>query len=124
LTKEYQSHSGAVNTGSSPKAQYAYSDGSSNHARRTSVTYPDSTVIDYDYGSSGGAEDVLNRVKQIKSGSTVLVEYSFLGVAQYVIAGYSGQPGVELTYYTSGGSGDAGDQYTGLDRFGRCVDQR
>jgi RHS repeat-associated protein len=31
---------------------------------------------------------------------------------------------VELTYYTSGGSGDAGDQYTGLDRFGRVVDQR
>jgi RHS repeat-associated protein len=31
---------------------------------------------------------------------------------------------MELTYYTSGGSGDAGDQYTGLDRFGRVVDQR
>jgi RHS repeat-associated protein len=29
-----------------------------------------------------------------------------------------------LTYFTSGGSGDAGDQYTGLDRFGRVVDQR
>ena len=35
-----------------------------------------------------------------------------------------GQPGVELTYYTSGGSGDAGDQYAGLDRFGRIVEQR
>ncbi len=31
---------------------------------------------------------------------------------------------MDLTYYTSGGSGDAGDQYTGLDRFGRVVDQR
>ncbi len=31
---------------------------------------------------------------------------------------------MELTYYTTGGSGDAGDQYTGLDRFGRVVDQR
>jgi RHS repeat-associated protein len=31
---------------------------------------------------------------------------------------------MELTYYTSGGSGDAGDQYTGLDRFGRVVNQR
>jgi RHS repeat-associated protein len=37
---------------------------------------------------------------------------------------YSCEPSVELTYYTSGGSGDAGDQYTGLDRFGRVVDQR
>ena len=31
---------------------------------------------------------------------------------------------MNLTYYTSGGSEDAGDQYTGLDRFGRVVDQR
>src|SRR5580658_9516958 len=31
---------------------------------------------------------------------------------------------MELTYYTSGGGGDGGDQYTGLDRFGRVVDQR
>jgi RHS repeat-associated protein len=29
-----------------------------------------------------------------------------------------------MTYITPGGSGDAGDQYTGLDRFGRIVDQK
>jgi len=36
------------------------------------------------------------------------------------------QPGVELTYVKLSGesTGDAGDQYTGLDRFGRVVDQR
>ncbi len=54
----------------------------------------------------------------------MLVDYSYLGQGRPVIANYSSQPGVELTYYTSGGSGDAGDQYTGLDRFGRIVDQR
>ncbi len=31
---------------------------------------------------------------------------------------------MDLTYIAPGGSGDAGDQYTGLDRFGRVVDQR
>src|SRR5947209_6370973 len=36
------------------------------------------------------------------------------------------QPGVDLTYVKQTGesNGDAGDQYTGLDRFGRVVDQR
>jgi hypothetical protein len=52
------------------------------------------------------------------------VDYSFLGQSRPVIANYTGQPGVELTYFTSGGSGEGGDQYTGLDRFGRIIDQR
>src|SRR5262249_45901051 len=36
------------------------------------------------------------------------------------------EPGIDLTYIKQGaeGTGDAGDQYTGLDRFGRVVDQR
>jgi len=36
------------------------------------------------------------------------------------------QPGTELTYVKLSGesNGDGGDQYTGLDRFGRVVDQR
>ena len=36
------------------------------------------------------------------------------------------QPGLDLTYIKQSGepNGDAGDQYTGLDRFGRVVDQR
>ena len=36
------------------------------------------------------------------------------------------QPGVDLTYVKQSGesNSDAGDQYTGLDRFGRVVDQR
>jgi RHS repeat-associated protein len=123
LTSEPQSHSGVV-TGSTPKVQYAYTNGADNHARRTSITYPDNTVVALDYGSAGAVDDVLNRIKQLKISTTVLADYSYLGQRVPVIANYSGQPGVELTYYTSGGSGDAGDQYTGLDRFGRIIDQR
>jgi RHS repeat-associated protein len=121
-TTEYQAHGGAVNTSTSPKVQYGYADGSSGYIRRTSSTYPDGTVISLGYGSSGSAEDVLNRLKQLTNGSTMLADYSYLGMGQAVIT--SNQIGSPLTYYTSGGSGDGGDQYTGLDRFGRIIDQR
>jgi hypothetical protein len=34
------------------------------------------------------------------------------------------QTGIDLTYISQDGqTGDAGDKYTGLDRFGRVVDQ-
>jgi hypothetical protein len=45
-------------------------------------------------------------------------------VNRTVIADYTTQPGVQLAYYTSGGNGDGGDQYTGIDRFDRVTDQR
>jgi RHS repeat-associated protein len=124
LTNEYQSHNGAVNTVSSPQVQYGYASGSSNTARRTSMTNPDGTQLSYQYDVVGSAGDVLNRVAHLQSGNAMGVDYSYLGVGTPVICGYSCEPSVELTYYTSGGSGDAGDQYTGLDRFGRIVDQR
>jgi len=130
LTTEYQSHSGAVNTGTSPKVQYAYADGSSSTIRRTQVTYPDATAIDYDYGTGSGNQDMLSVVKQLKNGATVLVDYSHLGVDRTVIANYSGQPGVELTYLKQSGdatlTGDRypGDDYYGIDRFDRVQDQR
>lgn len=123
-TQEAQEHAGAVG-GGSLMVQYAYTDGSANHTRLTTLTYPDVTrATTFDYGSAGGTDDLLSRVTALKQGTTTLVGYSYLGRDEIVIAGYSGQPGVELTYFTSGGSGDAGDQYTGLDRFGRVIDQR
>jgi hypothetical protein len=82
------------------------------------------------YGSSGSAEDVLNRLKQLKSGSNVLVDYTCLGQDTPVIANYSSQPAVALTYLKQSGDSDLtgdrnpGDDYYGLDRFGRVQDQR
>jgi RHS repeat-associated protein len=104
--------------------------GSANHPRRTSITRPDNTAIDLNYGSSGSADDVLNRLKQLKSGSTVLVDYTYLGQGTPVIANYSSQPAVALTYLKQSGDSDLtgdrnpGDDYYGLDRFGRVQDQR
>ncbi len=54
----------------------------------------------------------------------MLMSDSYLGLGTVVIESYP-QPRVELTYVKQSGesNGDAGDQYTGLDRFGRVVDQ-
>jgi len=52
LTADYQSHSGAVNTGSTPKVQYAYASGSANTIRPTTVVYPNGRVVTYGYDSS------------------------------------------------------------------------
>jgi RHS repeat-associated protein len=126
LTADHQSHSGAVVIGSTPRVQYAYADGSANHTRLTSLTYPDSRVVTLDYGTAGGGDDLLCRLAALKQGTMVLAAYSYLGVNLPVRVNYSGEPGVELTYLKQGAepNGDAGDQYTGLDRFGRLVDQR
>jgi len=125
LSTEYQEHGGAVNTSTSPKVQYAYANGSANHFRPTTMTYPNGQSLTFDYGSSGGSDDVLSRVAALKQGTTSLAAYTYLGLSQVLKASY-GQPQLELTYIKQAGesNGDAGDQYTGLDRFGRVVDQR
>ena len=71
-------------------------------------------------------DDLLSRVFRLKHGSTVMAEYSRLGLNDIVRADDPPTPGVELTCIKQGAEsdGDAGDKYTGLDRFGRCVDQR
>ncbi len=58
------------------------------------------------------------------SGNT-LESYSYLGLATIVKRAHP-QSGVDLSYIKLTGEsvGDAGDQYTGLDRFGRIVDHR
>jgi RHS repeat-associated protein len=52
-----------------------------------------------------------------------LEEYSYLGLGT-IVQQNRPQPGTKLTYISqSSGTGAAGDQYTGLDRFGRVIDQ-
>ena len=124
LTSEWQSHSGAV-TGSSPRVQYAYSEmpSGANHSRLTSVTYASGYVVNYNYAS--GLDANISRLSSLSDASNTLEGYSYLGLVNVVKRAYS-QPGVDLSYIKLTGEsvGDAGDQYTGLDRFGRIVDQR
>ncbi|MFN6027616.1 MAG: RHS repeat-associated core domain-containing protein, partial [Planctomyces sp.] len=126
LTADYQSHSGAVNTGSSPKVQYAYASGSANTIRPTTVTYPNGRVVTYGYDTSNSMADALSRVVAViddDGGATHLADYAYLGQQSFVETDYT-QPDVKYTLIgTAGGDDpDTGDIYRGLDRFGRIKD--
>lgn len=82
LTKEYQSHSGAVNTSTSPKVIYAYTEmaSSANHSRLTSMTYPNGRVIGYNYAS--GLDAGISRLSSLTIEAT---HHSAAGSAGAVI---------------------------------------
>jgi RHS repeat-associated protein len=87
------------------------------------MTYPNGRVITYNYAT--GLDNTISRLTSIADGSTTLESLSYLGLNTVVKRSHP-QDGVDLTYIKQTGesNGDAGDQYTGLDRFGRVVDQR
>ncbi len=125
MTTEWQAVNGAVNTSTSPKVQYAFSEMASaaNHSRPTSTTYPNGRVLNYNYAS--GLDSNISRLSSITDGATTLEGYSYLGLGTVVIRSHS-QPGIDLTYVKQTGESDgsAGDKYIGLDAFGRVADQR
>jgi RHS repeat-associated protein len=125
LTNEYQSHSGAVNTSTTPQVQYAYTllSGGQNNSRLASLTYPNGRVLNYNYAS--GVDSAVSRLTSISDNSGTLESYTYLGAGTVVKRAHP-LVGMDLTYIKQSGesNGDAGDQYTGLDRFGRVVDQR
>ena len=128
LVTQYQSHSGAVNTGLTPNVQYGYANGSANTIRPTSITYPNGRVINLNYGTAGAMNDQLSRISSLidSDGTSHLADYTYVGLNRIVQVN-SVQPGTALTYIQQGGSppiGDGGDQYTGWDRFSRVIDQR
>ena len=57
LTADYQAHAGVVNTLTTPRCQYAFADGSGNHVRLTTLTYPNGRALNYNYGAAGGMAD-------------------------------------------------------------------
>ena len=125
LVTEYQEHGGAVNTSTSPKVQYAWSEMASgaNHSRLTSVTYANGYVLTYNYAS--GLNSDISRLTSLSDANGTLESFDHLGLGTVVTRAHS-QPGVDLTYVKRSGesNADAGDQYIGLDRFGRVADHR
>ena len=124
LIAEWQSHSGAV-TGSTPKVQYAYSEmaGGANHSRPTSVTYPNGRVVNRNYDA--GLDNDISRLSSLSDGAVTLEGYEYLGLSSMVERSHP-ETGIDLSYIKRSGesNGDAGDQYIGLDRYGRIDDQR
>ena len=98
--------------------------GGQNNSRQTAMTYPNGRVVDDVYNS--GIDSAISRVSALaddNSGTpgTSLESYAYLGLDTIVERNHA-QTGVNLTYLSTG-TGDGGDQYTGLDRFGRVIDQ-
>ena len=129
LTEEKQSHSGAVSTGT-PAVGYGYEQDKNssvpNTIRPAYMIYPNNRRLDTLYGDEGGMNDVVSRVEKLWEDEHLdFVTYAYLGAAQVVEAKYV-EPNLKLAYLKQGaeGNGEAGDQYAGLDRFGRIVDQR
>jgi RHS repeat-associated protein len=125
LVTEYQAVAGAVNPSLTPKVQYAYSAmaGGANHSRLTGLTYPNGRMLNLNYAT--GLDDRISRLSSLSDTSGTLEAYAYLGLDTVVTRAHA-QPGVDLTYVkrTGEANGEAGDPYTGLDRFGRVVDQR
>jgi RHS repeat-associated protein len=125
LIAEYQATSGAVDTGTTPEVQYAYTEmsGGQNNSRLISMTYPSGYVVNYNYGSIGGLNDRISRLDSISDPNGTLESYKYLGLSTVVERDHP-QTNLNLTYISQTNStGDAGDKYTGLDRFGRVVEQ-
>jgi RHS repeat-associated protein len=121
LIQEYQSHAGPVVPGTTPSVQYAYDNGSANEIRLNTLIYPNLRNIAYSFGTSGGMNDLLNRVDTIQdttSGTTNLASYTYLGLGTVVRITYP-QPSVWLDLW--GGSSGV---FAGLDLFNRVIDQR
>lgn len=132
LTAEYQSEKGAVNTSTTPVVRYVYdemADGA-NESRQTEMIYPDGRILHYVYSS--GIDDSISRLSYLAdddgSGDigTPVEEYTYLGLGTVVELNHP-EALMKLTYIQQDGDSfaltDGGDQYTGLDRFGRVIDQ-
>ncbi len=127
----------AVAIGTTPAVQYTYSDPSTGNLL-TSMTYPNGRVINYNYGDTGGVlmsnsnamlDNAIGRLDGIVDGAnsgdagTVLEQYSYLGLSTIVARNHP-QTGINLALVGASGSiGSGGDEYVGLDQFGRIVNQ-
>ncbi len=126
VTEEDQSSSGIISV-----VKYGY-DYSNNHSRLISMTYPDTSVLYYNYsdipGDVAGLDNSISRVSFLSdSQGNHLEEYQYLGLSTVVTRGHTSNGStLVLTYIKAPGDpiGDAGDNYTGLDRFGRVINQQ
>jgi RHS repeat-associated protein len=128
MTSEWQSHTGLVDAATTPRVQYAFSQGSGgNHSRLTRVTYPDGYALNYTYSGLDAAVSRPTSLFGQRAGSTAAVTleaFKYLGAGTVI---ERSRPEVNITLSMvnlAGATADAGDKYTGLDRFGRVVDQR
>ena len=127
IVKEYQEYSGAK-SGSTPYVGYNYDTSASGGEftkglRPASLRYPNARLVHFTYGSSGSADDNLNRLQAIKDDSSgspgaTLASYTFLGLRMVIVQDLE-EPDIKLDLFGGTSGTDAG-----FDRFGRVIDQR
>ena len=115
LETQYQEHAGAVNTGTTPKVEYAYEDGSANTIRPTAMTYPAGQVLENLYDDADA--DNLSRIRTLNFDEDDVAQYSYLGLGTFVTTAYP-QPQIKLDY----ANGFGVNPYSGFDQFGRIID--
>ena len=97
------------------------------------MVYPNGRTTDYSYGSgmsnaNAALDQAIGRLDAIVDGAssgdagTVLEQYSYLGLST-IVARNRPQSSVSLVSFVVGSVGPGGDQYVGLDQFGRVVNQ-
>ena len=124
LSTQFQEHTGSFDPDDSLKVVYDYANGTLGFIRLTTLNYPKRTgdpadPINYTYDS--GTASALNRISRLRQGGDDLSTWRYLGLGTVVGQKYNRAADTELTMQ-NGGTGDAGDPYTGLDRFGRLVE--
>ncbi len=133
LAFQYEALTGAVDLATTPVVQYTYTTLGTG-SLPSSMVYPNGRTITYSYGSglsntNAPLDQAIGRLDAIVDGAgsgdagKVLEQYSYLGLSTIVARNHP-QTGINLTLLgASGAIGSGGDQYVGLDRFGRVVDQ-
>ncbi|MFD0894318.1 RHS repeat domain-containing protein, partial [Luteolibacter ambystomatis] len=124
LTSETQRPNGSA-ASPSVGVSYEYANGSANTLRMTRSSIISSVGVQIVYNSA--MADALSRPDEIDYSTPIsILRTSYLGLGTLVdqkvySAGSSTVPISEWTMQ-NGSTGDAGDKYTGLDRFGRLVE--
>ena len=120
LASEEQAVTGAASV-SSPTVGYTYD--AANGDRLTGIVYPNGRTLTYGYGSPGSLTSAASQITSLSDGSGAIQSYTYLGLDTPVT--FADGNGITLSYLAGdGGPGsNGGDQYTGLDEFGRVVDQ-
>ena len=135
LAVEYQSHDAEVDEEITPAVQYTYADGADENGRAaflrlTDISYPNdpngvngpngqNVHYNYNTGVQAAVDEIMSRLSSIsdsESGETDAA-YTYLGAGTIAVEDYA-QSQVKLDYDPAGDN-----SFTGLDRFGRVVDQ-
>ncbi len=127
VVRERQAHTTAeVDNGTGASVQYHYDDGADANGRAaylrlTDVVYPNDRHVGYNYAA--GVDSIMSRLSDIfddldsdgdMDAGEAVSSYKYLGLGQIV---EEDNGAAKLTYLDSNGD------VTGLDRFGRVVDQ-